>query len=235
MPGYRGVAQSWLGREEVLSACYESAMDAALATIFLRGRHNSTASASNSATGRRRIFTCGDCQCATTRQVFQCPQEFLQHSGDLLPKGVLLATKGGVVVRPWNVMYFAAMNSACRTARCACGQLSIACYGEPENVSVCHCIECQHRTGSVFGIAAFYLQNSVQTSGQPKIFTRNSDSGFDVVHHFCGNCGTTVYWYPARKPEIVGVGVGCFGDGKFPRPHQQVYEHHRHSWINFTI
>jgi hypothetical protein len=37
-----------------------------------------------------------------------------------------------------------------RIASCSCGQLHLTCTGEPGRVSMCHCLECQKRTGSVF-------------------------------------------------------------------------------------
>lgn len=67
-----------------------------------------------------------------------------------------------------------------------------------------------------------------------RVFERDSDSGFSVAHHFCTACGTTVFWYPARKPGLVAVAGGCFGD-KFPAPTQQVYEHHRKTWLPLEI
>ncbi len=38
-----------------------------------------------------------------------------------------------------------------REAHCSCGQLRLTCEGEPVRISICHCLECQRRTGSVFG------------------------------------------------------------------------------------
>jgi hypothetical protein len=32
------------------------------------------------------------------------------------------------------------------------------------------------------------------------------------VFHFCPSCGSTVYWEPARKPDMIGVAVGAFAD-----------------------
>ena len=118
-----------------------------------------------------------------------------------------------------------------RTARCACGQLRIVCEGAPEKVSACHCLECRRRTGSAFGIAAFYDRKRTLASGTSHVCERGSDSGFSIAHHFCPICGSTVFWYPARKPEQVAVAGGCFADGDFPQPTQQVYEHHRKAWL----
>jgi hypothetical protein len=99
-------------------------------------------------------------------------------------------------------------------------------------VSACHCLECQRRTGSPFGIAAFFEANSTEIVGSSCVYQRRSDSGFTVTLHFCGTCGSTVFWYPARKPSAVAVAVGCFGDPSFPAPSQAVYTEHRYPWIS---
>ena len=40
-----------------------------------------------------------------------------------------------------------------RTASCSCGQLSAIVVGEPLRISICHCLACQQRTGSVLSDA----------------------------------------------------------------------------------
>ncbi len=118
-----------------------------------------------------------------------------------------------------------------RIAACACGQLQVACSGEPRKVSLCHCRACQRRTGSAFGIAAFYPREAVRPQGETARFTRPSDSGFEVTHHFCPRCGSTVFWEAARIADAVAVAVGSFADPAFPAPSQAVYDQHRHPWV----
>ena len=120
-----------------------------------------------------------------------------------------------------------------RLATCVCGQLSATCTGEPTLVSLCHCLACQRRTGSAFGIAAFFARANVTTGGQARAYTRTSDSGHPVTFHFCPNCGASVFWEPARKPDTIGVAVGSFADASFPAPSQAVHEQHRHPWFEF--
>ena len=117
-----------------------------------------------------------------------------------------------------------------RIATCACGQVRVACSGEPLKVSLCHCRECQRRSGGPFGIAAFFPRDAVAATGEMREFRRASDSGFDVVFRFCPDCGSTVFWEPRRRPDMVAVGVGCFADPDFPAPTQAVYREHRHPW-----
>jgi hypothetical protein len=122
-----------------------------------------------------------------------------------------------------------------RTATCSCGQLAIKCEGEPASVSLCHCLECQRRTGGPFGIAAFFPRTAVTASGRATDYVRPSDSGFPVTFHFCPNCGSTVWWEPARKPDFVAVAPGAFADPTFPSPGQAVYDRHRHPWVNLSF
>ena len=118
-----------------------------------------------------------------------------------------------------------------REASCSCGALKVVCKGEPELVSLCHCEECQKRTGAPFGIAAFFRREKVEILREPKAFWRSSDSGFSITFHFCEVCGSNVFWEPARKPEFIAVAVGAFGDKHFPKPSQEVYIEGRHDWI----
>ena len=119
-----------------------------------------------------------------------------------------------------------------RVARCACGDLQLACTGEPKRVSLCHCVDCQRRTGSVFSIAAFYQRGAVTlTQGSPRQFTRDSASRMPVTFHFCERCGTSLYWEPERLPLLIGVAVGAFGDPNFPAPQQAVWAKDKHDWV----
>jgi hypothetical protein len=140
---------------------------------------------------------------------------------------VTIASKQSEVLKHRLAAGEAAMT---RTASCSCGQLRIRCDGEPAKVSLCHCLECQRRTGSTFGIAAFFDAAATEIAGMSSTYRRVSDNGFPVTLHFCGTCGSTVYWYPSRKPDAVAVAVGCFADPAFPAPSQSVYEEHRHGW-----
>ncbi len=120
-----------------------------------------------------------------------------------------------------------------RVATCSCGQLSAACLGEPLRVGACHCTECQRRTGSVFGVGAYYPRSQVTLAGNSKRYARSSDAGRRVVCHFCPECGTTVTWGLELFPDMTAVAVGCFADPHFPAPQRAVWASHRHDWVVF--
>ena len=64
-----------------------------------------------------------------------------------------------------------------RIARCCCGSLRAEVTGEPWIVAICHCTECQRRTGSAFGASAHFPKEQVRIEGPSKVYVRASDSG----------------------------------------------------------
>ena len=119
-------------------------------------------------------------------------------------------------------------------AACACGQLRITASGDPDVVVACSCIECQRRTGSPFGVGAYYQRTRVlAVEGTHKNFERGTDSGRSFSTKFCPECGTSVFWELEMRPEHIGIAVGCFGDPQFPGPARAVWAENRHHWVAF--
>ena len=120
-----------------------------------------------------------------------------------------------------------------RRASCSCGLLSVTCEGEPVRISMCHCLACQQRTGSVFGAQARFPRERVEVHGEEHAgkYVRVGDSGGRLTFHFCRACGSTVYWEMDTLPELVAVAIGAFADPSFPAPRVSVYEARRHAWV----
>jgi hypothetical protein len=119
-----------------------------------------------------------------------------------------------------------------RTAQCCCGSLKAEAAGEPAVISLCNCIECQRRTGSPFGVGAYYDAEQVRLSGVSTAYTREVE-GRKLSFHFCRHCGSTVYWQTANHPRRYGIAVGAFADPHFPKPARSVFERSRHDWLSF--
>lgn len=119
-----------------------------------------------------------------------------------------------------------------RTASCSCGQLQAHITGEPIRVSVCHCLACQRRTGSVFGAQARFSSGAVTISGTSKEFVSVGDEGTKITFRFCPECGATVYYTGEGLDGAVAIPVGAFADPQFPSPTFSVYEERMHSWVS---
>ena len=118
-----------------------------------------------------------------------------------------------------------------RRASCSCGQLSATATGDPVRISICHCLDCQRRTGSVFGEQARFPATEVEIEGASSSWTRTADSGNVITFHFCPICGSTVFYRPDQEPDLIAIAVGAFADPMFPRPGVSVYESRRHPWV----
>jgi hypothetical protein len=118
-----------------------------------------------------------------------------------------------------------------RRAACHCGQLRLSRSGEPVRISICHCLLCQRRTGSAFGVQARFRREDVAVEGLATAFTRAGDGGGLCTFHFCPACGSSVYWEPQGMTEFLVVAVGAFADPAFALPSDSIYEEQKHPWI----
>jgi hypothetical protein len=118
-----------------------------------------------------------------------------------------------------------------RDAVCSCGQLHLTAEGDPIRISMCHCLACQRRTGSAFGIQARFLSNQVLVAGRYSDYVRTSDEGEKRTFHFCPDCGATVFYTLSTVADVVAVPIGTFADPTFPPPTVSVFESRRHPWL----
>lgn len=124
-----------------------------------------------------------------------------------------------------------------RTATCCCGNTSIQVNGDPKIHLVCHCDNCKKRTGSAFGISAYFADSQVTskqgTTGVYQISTKETEQ----ERYFCQTCGTTLYWKVHRYPTTVdiasmtGIAGGCFVDNPLPPPTQTANNNGKCAWL----
>ena len=118
-------------------------------------------------------------------------------------------------------------------ATCGCGQLRVTTVGDPDLVIACSCMACQRRTGSPFGVGAYFCKETVSAEGEAGTYTREADSGLTVSINFCPSCGTSVYWFAQLRPDHYGVAVGCFGEPGLLEPARVVWNESKHPWVEF--
>jgi hypothetical protein len=123
------------------------------------------------------------------------------------------------------------MTEVVRTARCACGKLSVQVRGEPMRISVCHCLACQRRSGSAFAAQARWPVENVTLTGDATSFTRIGSSGGKATFRFCPMCGETVSFANEAYPDNVAIPLGAFADPDFPPPGVSIYEERKHRWV----
>jgi hypothetical protein len=121
---------------------------------------------------------------------------------------------------------------SCTRATCQCGSLTATISDDAEPfVALCHCIACQKRSGSPFGVMAYYDDHEIVIAGDVREYTRPSDTGNTFTTGFCPTCGSTVYGRGSAFPGITGITVGTISDPALPTPARSIYEQSRHDWV----
>ena len=119
-------------------------------------------------------------------------------------------------------------------AECQCGELSVELPGPTPAVVACHCVDCQRRSGSPFGVLAYYPADQLIIKGDAKRFERPTATGGVFESFFCPECGSTVYAKAGKHPTLIGVAVGAIAAPDFPAPVRSVWEQSMHPWVMLT-
>ncbi len=98
-----------------------------------------------------------------------------------------------------------------RRAACSCGQLTVTVEGDPVRISMCHCLACQRRTGSAFGLQARFPADRVRIDGAPPNTSgsRRGRAGALLLLPGMRRHGLLPV---AAFPDVVAVPVGGFAD-----------------------
>jgi hypothetical protein len=118
-----------------------------------------------------------------------------------------------------------------RHGACLCGAVTVTIATEPLMVNMCHCADCQRRSGSPFGMAVWVAAADAAISGETRQFAHASDKGRELINNFCPNCGSTVSYTAAINPGMIAIPAGLFADPATPAPARSVFEERRHPWV----
>jgi len=135
-----------------------------------------------------------------------------------------------LVCRSWTMK----ADMSVRTASCRCGALQATCTGAPVRISVCHCLDCQKRSGSAFAAQARWPEGQVAVTGAYTTYETLADSGRWGRYNFCPTCGDTVFYTNELFPGRIAVPLGAFADPSFPAPKHSVFEDRKHGWVELT-
>jgi len=116
---------------------------------------------------------------------------------------------------------------------CLCGAVRYRVTSEPQRNSACHCTACQRRTGSAFGLGAYYRAEDVEfLKGELRSYEHRSDeSGRWLRFEFCPKCGTQVTWTAEALPGMRAIGVGTLDDPKRVGINRFGWFRSAHHWI----
>lgn len=118
--------------------------------------------------------------------------------------------------------------------RCHCGYLSFEADADPQQVSVCHCTDCQTGTGSAFRVSIRVPGNAFRLlSGEPTRYVKTTaESGNPRVQAFCPKCGSPLYsTSPGANPDSYMLRVGALRQRNQLTPQQQNWFRSALPWV----
>lgn len=99
------------------------------------------------------------------------------------------------------------------TGGCQCGSVRYEIHGAPEQIYVCHCLECRKQSASAFGISVIVRSADLKFKGELRRWTRPTDSGNTLACNFCPICGSRVMHGDPERDETVSIKGGSVDGG----------------------
>ncbi|SEO44625.1 Uncharacterized conserved protein [Rhodospirillales bacterium URHD0017] len=107
--------------------------------------------------------------------------------------------------------------------RCLCGAINYRLNGAPLLVYVCHCHDCQTRSGSAFSLNILIQTADLTVSGSVNAARRTTPKGREVEENTCPVCGTFMLAHAVAAPDYTSLRAGTLDDASWAIPIAQAY------------
>jgi hypothetical protein len=106
---------------------------------------------------------------------------------------------------------------------CLCGEIRYTLNAAPLLAYVCHCHDCQKRTGAAFTLTLVIHSADLAVSGVAEDAERTSRSGRTVVHSFCRTCRVPVFSRAPEAADYMSLRAGTLDDAGWVVPIAQSF------------
>jgi len=118
--------------------------------------------------------------------------------------------------------------------QCHCGSVRYEAEIDPDEVSICHCTDCQSLTGSAYRVTAMVPRDRlVLTGNEPKTYVKTADNGRKRIQQFCSDCGSPMFTTgEGAEAEEWGIRWGSIRQRRELTPRRQIWCQSAAPWIN---
>lgn len=106
---------------------------------------------------------------------------------------------------------------------CLCGAIRYRLNAAPLLVYICHCHDCQVRSGSAFSLNILALTADLTVSGTANAVRRTTPKGREVEDNTCGVCGTFMLAHAVATPDYTALRAGTLDDASWAVPIAQTW------------
>jgi len=115
---------------------------------------------------------------------------------------------------------------------CLCDLIRYRLTDEPLTLYVCHCTDCQRRTGSAFALSMVVLKSALELlQGDPRAYAVTS-RGVQRLGKFCAECSTRLWGEPLKFPQVVVVQPGTLDDTTWLHPIGHIWTRSAQPWVS---
>lgn len=109
------------------------------------------------------------------------------------------------------------------TGACQCGAIRYEAEGDPAMVTLCHCADCQHFSGSPWRASIPVSRESLKFTGKPAVYIKTADSGRQRAQGFCGTCGSSLYATTPGDDAVYNMRLGNVDQRADLPPQKQIW------------
>jgi hypothetical protein len=116
---------------------------------------------------------------------------------------------------------------------CLCGRVKFELLADPLTFYVCHCTDCQRRTGGAALPVMWVRRRDIGVvSGEPVLREFDLGNGRQRRSKLCAQCDTRLWAEPADKPDIAILRPGTLLDQREFEPVAHLYVRSRQPWFS---
>jgi hypothetical protein len=118
--------------------------------------------------------------------------------------------------------------------QCHCGFVRYEAEIDPEEVSICHCTDCQMLTGSAYRVTVMARREDIRlTQGEPETYVKTAESGRGRLQQFCRRCGSPLFTTgEGSEAEVWGIRWGSIRQRRHLAPRRQIWCRSAAAWIH---
>lgn len=117
--------------------------------------------------------------------------------------------------------------------QCHCGHVRYEAEIDPEQVSICHCTDCQRLTGSAFRVTVVTPANTLRlTNKQPKLYVKYGDNAELRKQFFCPECGSPIFTTGENESGETGIRWGSINQRESLKPRRQIWCRSAAPWLD---
>ena len=118
--------------------------------------------------------------------------------------------------------------------QCHCGHVTYEAEIDREQVSICHCTDCQILTGSPYRVSVRAARDDIVMTGkEPRTYVKIAENGNRRLQLFCPECGSPIFTTgEGAAAEQWGIRWGSIRQRRELPPKRQIWCRSALPWID---